>query len=165
LRLFEYEAKSVLRKSGIATSKGGIARSADEAGRIASEIGGEVVLKSQVLSGGRMKAGGVRFATSADDARNHAGEILALEIGGHLPRGVLVESKSAVKKEYYAGIIFDAIAKLPVAIFSDMGGIDIEHIAEEHPQHVARAHFSTFQPFEEFKMKELVSSLGIGGSS
>ena len=69
-----------------------------------------------------------------------------------------------MKKEYYAGVIYDAVAKLPVAIFSDMGGIDIEEVAEKHPEHVARVHFSTFQPLQEFKFKELVASLGITGN-
>ena len=139
MRLYEYEAKAVLSKNGVPTSKGGVAKTADDAARIAGEVGGDVVLKSQVLSGGRMKAGGVQFASSPDEARGHADRILRLEIGGHMPRGVLVESKSAVKQEYYGGIIYDAVAKLPVAIFSDMGGIDIEQVAEEHPDHVARA--------------------------
>jgi succinyl-CoA synthetase beta subunit/citryl-CoA synthetase large subunit len=161
MRLYEYEAKSVLAKNGVPTSKGGLAKSPDEAAKLASEIAGEVVLKSQVLSGGRMKAGGVQFASSPDDARKHAEAILKLEIGGQQPRGVLVEARSAVKKEYYAGIIYDAVAKLPVAIFSDMGGIDIEEVAEKHPDHVGRVHFSTFQPLQEFKMKELVSSVGL----
>ncbi|HEY8172495.1 MAG TPA: ATP-grasp domain-containing protein [Dehalococcoidia bacterium] len=164
MRFYEYEAKTLLAKNGVPVSKGGLAKTADDAARIASEVNGELVLKSQVLSGGRMKAGGVKFVSSPDAARDAAAQILRLEIGGQLPRGVLVESKSPVKKEYYAGVIYDAVAKLPVAIFSDMGGIDIEEVAETHPDHVARIHFSTFQPFQEFKMKELVSSLGISGS-
>jgi succinyl-CoA synthetase beta subunit/citryl-CoA synthetase large subunit len=163
MRFYEYEAKAVLAKNGVPTSKGGLAKSGDDAARLAAEIGGDVVLKSQVLSGGRMKAGGVQFASSADEARKHAEAILKLEIGGQQPRGVLVEAKSAVKKEYYAGVIYDAVAKLPVAIFSDMGGIDIEEVAEKHPDHVGRMHFSTFQPFAEHKMKELVSSVGVTG--
>ena len=109
------------------------------------------MLKSQVLTGGRMKAGGIKFASSPDEARAAAEHILKLEINGQSPRCVLVESKQPVKKEYYAGVIYDAVAKLPVAIFSDMGGIDIEEVAEKHPEHVARAHFSTFQPLQEFK--------------
>src|SRR5581483_9807545 len=130
----------------------------------AADVGGEVVLKSQVLTGGRMKAGGVQFASTPDEARAHAERILALEINGQKPRGVLVESKQPVKREYYAGIIYDALAKRPVAIFSDMGGIDIEEVAEKHPEHVARVHFSTFQPLQEFKFKELVASLGISSN-
>jgi succinyl-CoA synthetase beta subunit/citryl-CoA synthetase large subunit len=164
MRFYEYEAKALARKAGIPTSKGGAATTPDEAARIAGEIGGDVVLKSQVLTGGRMKAGGIQFASSPDEARAHAERILKLEINGQAPRNVLVESKQPVKKEYYAGIIYDGVAKLPVAIFSDMGGIDIEQVAEEHPDHVARVHFSTFQPLQEYKFKELVASLGISGN-
>jgi succinyl-CoA synthetase beta subunit/citryl-CoA synthetase large subunit len=164
MRFYEFEAKALLGKAGVPVAKGGTATTADEAARIFGTVGGDVVLKSQVLSGGRMKAGGVQFASSADEARAHAEKILKLEIGGQLPRCVLIDAKQPVKKEYYAGVIYDAIAKLPVAIFSDMGGIDIEEVAEKHPEHVARVHFSTFAPFQEFKMKELVASLGISGN-
>ncbi len=163
MRFYEYEAKALLAKNGVPVSSGGVAHTADEAAKIAGDVGGELVLKSQVLSGGRMKAGGIKFVSTPDEARTAAEHILQLEIGGQMPRGVLVEKKSPVKKEYYAGVIYDAIAKLPVAIFSDMGGIDIEEVAETHPAHVARMHFSTFAPFQEYKMKELVASLGISG--
>ncbi len=164
MRFYEFEAKALLGKAGVPVAKGGTATSADEAARIAASVGGEVVLKSQVLSGGRMKAGGVKFASTADEARAAAEHILKLEIGGQMPRCVLIDSKQPVKKEYYAGVIYDAVAKLPVAIFSDMGGIDIEEVAEKNPEHVARVHFSTFQPLQEFKFKELVASLGISGN-
>lgn len=164
MRFYEYEAKAILRKAGVPTSRGGAATTAAEAARIAGEIGGDVVLKSQVLTGGRMKAGGIQFALNAEDAAAHAERILKLIINGQAPRNVLVESKQPVKKEYYAGIIYDGVAKLPVAIFSDMGGIDIEEVAEQHPDHVARVHFSTFQPLQEYKFKELVASLGISGN-
>jgi succinyl-CoA synthetase beta subunit/citryl-CoA synthetase large subunit len=164
MRFYEFEAKALLGKAGVPVAKGGTATTADEAARIFGSVGGDVVLKSQVLSGGRMKAGGVQFASSADEVRAHAERILKLEIGGQLPRCVLIDAKQPVKKEYYAGVIYDAVAKLPVAIFSDMGGIDIEEVAEQHPEHVARVHFSTFQPLQEFKFKELVASLGISGN-
>ncbi len=164
MRFYEFEAKALLGQAGVPVAKGGTATTADEAARIAASVGGEVVLKSQVLSGGRMKAGGVKFASTPDEARVAAEHILKLEIGGQMPRCVLIDSKQPVKKEYYAGIIYDAVAKLPVAIFSDMGGIDIEEVAEKNPEHVARVHFSTFQPLQEFKFKELVASLGISGN-
>jgi succinyl-CoA synthetase beta subunit/citryl-CoA synthetase large subunit len=163
MRFYEYEAKTLLAKGGVPVSRGGLARTPDEAEKIAADVGGELVLKSQVLTGGRMKAGGVQFVRSPEEARAVAQQILALEINGQTARGVLVEKKSPVKREYFAAVTYDGVAKLPVAIFSDMGGIDIEEVAETHPEHVARVHFSTFQPFQEFKMKELVSSLGISG--
>ncbi len=164
MRFYEFEAKALLGKAGVPVAKGGTATTADEAARIMTSVGGDVVLKSQVLSGGRMKAGGVKFASTGDEARAAADHILKLEIGGQMPRCVLIDSKQPVKKEYYAGVIYDAVAKLPVAIFSDMGGIDIEEVAEKNPEHVARVHFSTFQPLQEFKFKELVASLGISGN-
>ena len=164
MRFYEFEAKALLGGAGVPVAKGGTATTADEAARIMASVGGEVVLKSQVLSGGRMKAGGIKFAATPDEARAAAEHILKLEIGGQMPRCVLIDSKQPVKREYYAGVIYDAVAKLPVAIFSDMGGIDIEEVAEKNPEHVARVHFSTFQPLQEFKFKELVASLGISGN-
>ena len=123
------------------------------------------MIKSQVLTGGRMKAGGVQFADTADDAARHAEHVLNLEINGHMPRGVLVDSRAAVKHEYYAGVVWDGIRKRPVMLFSDMGGIDIEEVAEQHPDHVARAHFSTPRPFSDWQAKQLISTLGITGSA
>jgi len=80
-----------------------------------------------------MKAGGVKFADTPEEAEAHARDILQLEIGGHMPRGVLVDPKAEVAQEYYAGVVWDGTAKKPLMLFSDMGGIDIEQVAEEHP--------------------------------
>jgi len=142
---------------------GGTAETAEDAARIASDIGAAVVLKSQVLSGGRMKAGGIKFADTPAEAKTACAEILELPIKDQMPVNVLVETKAAVAKEYYLGVTFDAVAKLPVMIVSDMGGIDIEEVAETHPQHIAKAHLSTLHPFSDFRAKETVSSLGITG--
>jgi succinyl-CoA synthetase beta subunit len=163
MRFFEYESRRIVAKAGIPVSAHGFATTAAEARRIAEEIGAPTVIKSQVLTGGRMKAGGVKFADTPDEAEAHAEAILALEIGGHKPRGVLVDSRVAVKQEYYAGVTWDGTRKRPVLIFSDMGGIDIEEVAETHPDHVARAHFSTLRPFSDFEAKQVVASVGITG--
>src|SRR3972149_3327219 len=163
MRFYEFECKLLLAKQGVPLPHGGTANSPGEARRLTAELGGPVVLKSQVLAGGRMKAGGVKFADTPEEAEHAAADILKLEIRGQLPRCVLVEAKASVKKEYYRGVTYDALAKLPVMIFSDMGGIDIEEVAESHPQHVAKAHFSALFPFSEFRAKEMVRSLGIAG--
>jgi len=163
MRFYEFEAKQLLASNRIPTSKGGVANTPDEAERIAAEVAGPVVLKSQVLSGGRMKAGGVKFADTPAAAKAAAAEILKLEIKGQLPKGVLIEAKAPVKQEYFLAITYDALAKQPVAIFSDMGGIDIEEVAETHPEHIARKHFSSLLPLGDFVMKELVASLGLKG--
>jgi succinyl-CoA synthetase beta subunit len=163
LRFYEYESKLLLARHGVALPKGSkLAKTAAEAKEIAAAIAGPTVLKSQVLSGGRMKAGGVLFANTPDEAATAAEKILKLEINGHKPRGVLVESRQPVAQEYYLGVTWDGIAKKPVMILSDMGGIDVEEVAEKHPEHIAKKHFSTLIPFSEYKAKELVGELATG---
>src|SRR6059058_3193807 len=163
MRFYEYEAKALFARHGAPLLRGRLARTAAEAKAVAAEIGGPVVLKSQVLSGGRMKAGGVKFADTLEEAEQAAAEILKLPIRDQLPVCVSVEAKAAIAKEYYLGVTYDALAKKPVMIFSDMGGIDIEQVAEEHPDRVAKQHFSTLVPYTDFRAKELIASLGITG--
>ncbi|MEA2228990.1 MAG: succinyl-CoA synthetase beta subunit [Solirubrobacteraceae bacterium] len=164
MRFFEYEAREVVRRAGIPVTDYGFTRDPAEAAQIAQRIGGPVVIKSQVLSGGRMKAGGIQFADTPQEAEQHARAVLELEIGGHRPRGVLVDPRASVAQEFYAGVVWDGIRKRPVMLFSDMGGIDIEEVAETHPDHVGRGHFSTILPFSEFQAKEVIASVGVTGS-
>src|SRR3712207_2390102 len=164
MRFYEYESRRILAREGIPLSKHGFARTAEEAKQIAEDIGGPVVIKSQVLTGGRMKAGGVKFADTPEEAEAHARDILQLEINGHMPRGVLVDSRAEIKQEYYAAVIYDGTAKLPTFVFSDMGGIDIEEVAETHPEHIGRGHFSTILPHMDFRAKDVVASVGLTGS-
>ncbi|MCP4007793.1 MAG: hypothetical protein GY725_26725 [bacterium] len=165
MRFYEYESKQLLARHGIVLPQGSkVAHTPAEARAIAQEIAGPTVLKSQVLSGGRMKAGGVLFADTAEEAEAACAKILELEINGHKPRGVLVEGRQPIAQEYYLGVTWDGIAKQPIMIFSDMGGIDIEEVAETHPEHIGRKHFSTLIPFSDHKAKELVASVGITGS-
>src|ERR1700694_4383704 len=164
MRFFEYESRAIVAKGGIPVRKHGFAKTVEEARAIAADIDGPVVIKSQVLTGGRMKGGGGQFADTPGEGANHAEAVLKLEINGHMPRGVLVDSKAAVKHEYYAGVVWDGIRKRPVMLFSDMGGIDIEEVAEQHPDHVARAHFSTLTPFQDWQAKQVIASVGITGS-
>ena len=164
MRFFEYESRAIVAKAGIPVTKHGLAKTPEEARGIAADIAGPVVIKSQVLTGGRMKAGGVQFADTPDEAQSHAEQVLRLEINGHMPRGVLVDSRAQVKHEYYAGVVWDGLRKRPVMLFSDMGGIDIEEVAEQHPDHVARMHFSTLREFPSWRAKQLVASLGITGT-
>jgi len=164
VRLFEYESRQVLQREGVPVAPGGFARTADEAAEIAAQVAGPVVIKSQVLTGGRMKAGGVKFADTPEEAREHAASILELEINRHMPRGVLVGAKAEIAREYYAGVIYDGIRKLPTFVFSDMGGIDIEEVAEKHPDHIGRGHFSTVLPHMDFRAKDVLASIGITGS-
>jgi succinyl-CoA synthetase beta subunit len=164
MRFYEYEAREIVRRAGIPVTGYGFTREPAEAAEIAARIGGPVVIKSQVLTGGRMKAGGIRFADTPADAERHAREVLALEINGHRPRGVLVDPRAAVAQEYYASVCWDGIRKRPVMLFSDMGGIDIEEVAETHRDRVGRGHLSTILPLSEFRAKEVVASVGVSGA-
>src|SRR5437588_1704391 len=151
MRFFEYEAREIVKRARIPVTDFGFARTAAEAREVAERIGGPTVIKSQVLTGGRMKAGGVKFADNPQEADGYAEEILQLEINGHMPRGVLVDPKAEVKQEYYAGVVWDGIRKQPVMLFSDMGGIDIEEVEAQHPEHIGRGHLSNLLEARDFR--------------
>lgn len=163
MRFYEYEAREIVRRAGIPVTDYGFTRDAAEARQIAERIGGPSVIKSQVLSGGRMKAGGVQFADTPDEAEQHAADVLKLEINGHMPRGILVDPRADIDQEFYAGVVWDGTAKKPVMIFSPVGGIDIEQVAEEQPDKVGRRHFSNLIPFSDFEAKEVIASTGVTG--
>jgi succinyl-CoA synthetase beta subunit len=163
LRFYEYESRRIVERAGIPVTKYGFCKTAADARQAAERIGGPTVIKSQVLTGGRMKAGGVQFADTPDEAEKHARDILGLEIGGHMPVGVLVDPKAEVEQEHYAAVLWDGRAKQPMMLFSDMGGIDIEEVAQKHPDHVGRGHLSNLHPIPDFRAKEVVASVGMTG--
>ena len=164
MRFYEYESKALFDRNHMPLGPRKVVNSAAEASTAATEIGFPVVLKSQVLSGGRMKAGAVLFADNAEEAAAHYETILQIVIGGESDRSVLVESKSPVAQEYYVGVIWDSSAKKPVVIFSDMGGIDIEQVAEDHPERVSKTHVSTILPTTPRIAKEAIGAVGVSGS-
>src|SRR5437899_8388408 len=163
MRFFEFEAREIIKRAGIPVTDYGFTTDPAEAASIARRVGGPTVIKSQVLSGGRMKAGGVKFADTPAAAQAHAREILGLEIGGHMPRGVLVDPRAEVEQEYYAGVVWDGTRKQPVMIFSPVGGIDIEQVGEQQPEAGGRRHFSNILPFGDFEAKEVIASTGVPG--
>ncbi len=164
MRFYEYEAREIVRRAGIPVTEFGFATTPDEARAAAERIEGPTVIKSQVLSGGRMKAGGVQFADTPQEAAAHTVDVLKIEIGGQMPRGVLVDPKADVEQEYYAGVVWDGTAKQPVIIFSPIGGIDIEQVAEDQPDKVGRRHISNLLPLTGFEAKEVIASTGVSGS-
>jgi succinyl-CoA synthetase beta subunit/citryl-CoA synthetase large subunit len=164
MRFYEYESKALFARHGLPLSKSGLAHSREDARRIAAEIAGPTVLKSQVLSGGRMKAGAVKFADTPEEAAAHYDAIVPIRVNGQVCRAVLVEEKSQVQQEYYAGVTWDGRRKLPVVIFSDMGGIEIEQVAEKHPDHVSQTHLSTLLPVLPHLAKEAVAKTGVTGA-
>jgi succinyl-CoA synthetase beta subunit/citryl-CoA synthetase large subunit len=165
MRFYEYESKALFRRRGLPLGRSRVVRSADEARAAAAEIGGPVVVKSQVLSGGRMKAGAVQFADTPDEAAKKYAQVLPIVVMGEKARCVLVEEKSPVAKEYFASVTWDGRKKGPVLLFSDLGGIDIEEVAEQHPDHLSRTHFSTILPLSERIAKEAIAAVGVTGDA
>ena len=165
MRFYEYESKALFRRHGMPLGRSGVAESAADAHRIAGEIGGPTVLKGQVLSGGRMKAGAVQFADNPDQAATHFEAILPIRVNGQEARSVLVEERGEIEQEYFAAITWDGRRKCPVLVFSDMGGIDIEEVAERHPDHVSQTHFSSVLPITPRIAKEAIAATGVGGGA
>jgi succinyl-CoA synthetase beta subunit/citryl-CoA synthetase large subunit len=163
MRFYEYESKALFKKRGMPLGRGQVVRSAAEASAAAHAIGGPVVVKSQVLSGGRMKAGAVQFADTPEQAAAKYEHVLPIVVKGEKARCVLVEEKSPVAREFFASVTWDGRAKRPVLLFSDMGGIDIEEVAERHPEHLSRTHFSSILPITERIAKEAISAVGVTG--
>ena len=165
MRFYEYESKALFRRHGMPLGQSGVAESATDAQRIAEEIGGPTVLKGQVLSGGRMKAGAVQFADTPAQAAEHFETIMPIRVKGQAARSVLVEERSEIEQEYFAAVTWDGRRKSPVLVFSDMGGIDIEEVAQTHPDHVSKTHFSSILPITPRVAKEAIGATGVSGSA
>src|SRR5439155_1286980 len=133
----------------------------DEARAAAEELGGAVVVKAQVLTGGRGKAGGVKLADDAADAEAKAREILGLDINGHVVRRLWVERASDIAKEYYLSITFDRGAKKPLYMLTTEGGVEIEQVAEEQPDALARLHADPLEGFQPYQARRLIYGAGI----
>lgn len=163
MKLFEHEAKSLAQNLGIPTPRGGVASTADEARDIHKRLGGEVVVKAQVLVAGRAKAGGVKFASKPDETRERASEILGLTIKGEKVRKVLVEQKAAAKKELFLSIIQDRKNKCQTVLASDQGGVDIEQVAKEHPEKLVRHKLDPIFGMRSYDSRTIASKLGYTG--
>jgi succinyl-CoA synthetase beta subunit len=159
--LLEYQGKQLFRKHGLPVPEGTPASSPEEAVKAADELGYPVVVKAQVLIGGRGKAGGIKLAKDAGEAGAHAQAILGMDIRGLTVHELYVERASDIDEEYYAAIIFDRSAKQPLAILSRMGGMDVEAIAEEDPSALVRVHVDPLIGFQAFHGRRLAFEAGI----
>jgi len=159
--LYEYQGKQLFAHAGIPVSEGRLATPPDEARAAAEELGGAVVVKAQVLTGGRGKAGGVKLADDAADAEAKAREILGLDINGHVVRRLWVERASDIAKEYYLSITFDRGAKKPLYMLTTEGGVEIEQVAEEQPDALARLHADPLEGFQPYQARRLIYGAGI----
>ncbi len=159
--LYEFQGKELFKRFGIPVSEGRLAASPEEARSAAEELGGQVVVKAQVLTGGRGKAGGIQLADTPDEARDRAGDILGMEIRGHLVRQVWVERASQIAKEYYLSLTFDRGEKKPLFMLTTEGGVDIEEVAERSPHALARLHVDPLVGFQPYQARWLAFTAGI----
>ena len=159
--LYEYQGKQLFARAGIPVSEGRLATTPDEARAAAEELGGAVVVKAQVLTGGRGKAGGVKLADDAVDAEAKARDILGLDINGHVVRRLWIERASDIAKEYYLSITFDRGARAPLYMLTTEGGVEIEQVAEEQPEALARLHVDPLEGFQPYQARRLIYGAGI----
>jgi succinyl-CoA synthetase beta subunit len=138
--LLEYQGKQLFARHGLRVSQGKPVTNVEDAVTAAAEVGYPVVVKAQVLIGGRGKAGGVKLAADESELREHAANILGMDIKGHTVRTVWIEHASDIASEYYASVLLDRSAKKPLVMFSVEGGVDIEEVAEQTPEKLIRHH-------------------------
>ncbi len=138
MKIHEYQAKELFRRQGIAVPEGRMVRTADEAKQVAEELGGQVVVKAQVLVGGRGKAGGVKLAADPEEARQKADQILGMKLKGLTVTRVLVTQAIDIEKEYYLGIVQDRSRQRPMLMVSAAGGVDIEEVAATAPEKILK---------------------------
>jgi succinyl-CoA synthetase beta subunit len=165
LDLYEYQGKELLRKHGVETLEGIVAKTPEDAQQAAEMLGGTVAVKAQVLSGGRGKAGGIKVVKSPEEAKAAAGQILGMDIRGHTVRGVLVEAGADIQKEMYLSVTVDRAAKRPLILFSTEGGVEIEEVAERNPEAIVRLHVDPLLGLLPYQVRELIFSAGLKGEA
>jgi succinyl-CoA synthetase beta subunit len=153
--LLEYQGKQLFARHGVPVPDGRLARSVDEAGAAADEIGYPCVVKAQVQIGGRGKLGGIKVAKDRAEAEEHARAILGMDIRGLTVHEVWIETASEIAAEYYASVVFDRSAKAPLVMLSTKGGMDIEQVADEDPDAIAHLHVDPLLGFQDFHGRRL----------
>jgi len=161
MKLHEYQAKQIFAKYGVPIPKGRVASSASEAKTIAEELGGRVVVKAQVLVGGRGKAGGIRLAKSPKEAEEQATLILGMEIKGLPVRRVLIDEAVSISKELYLGITNDRSMRRPVIMASAVGGVDIEEIARNTPEKIIKMHVNPLLGLQDYQARDVVAGIDL----
>jgi succinyl-CoA synthetase beta subunit len=162
-RLHEYQGKELLKQFKIPVPRGGVARTPEDARRIAEELGGEVMVKAQAWVTGRAGMGGIKKASNPAQTEEAARHMLGMKVKNFTVEQVLVEQRVEIAREFYAGVIIDDAAQQPVVLFSSVGGTGIEEIAAVHPDKVARRHVDVGTGLLDFQARDLVRQTGIGG--
>lgn len=164
MKLYEHEGKYIFREMGIPTPRGIVAKNLAEAEAAALEIGYPVVVKSQVLSGGRGKAGGIKFANNSDELAQVVEALFKLELSGEKVETLLIEEKLQLDREFYMGITLDPQALQPVLMISAQGGMDIEEVAAKYPDKLFKIHLDPLNPVKFYQAMDIVLQTGLTGS-
>jgi len=165
MRLYEYEGKEIFKKCGIAVPQGTLVRAGEEARQAAIKIGKEVIIKSQILTGGRGKAGGIKMAKTPEDAEKIAQEMLGMELEGHKVNSLLVEEKLDIANEMYMGITVDDNNGVPIAIVSAEGGVEIEEVAKRNPEKIASSLIDPLYGMRGYEAISLIRQIGLTGET
>ena len=161
MKLHEYQSKLIFAEYGVPIPKGRVAATAAEARQIAEELGGRVVIKSQVLVGGRGKAGGIRLAKNPEEAEEVATQILSMEIKGLPVRKVLVDEAANIETEIYLGITNDRAFRKPVMMASAAGGVEIEQVAAETPEKIIKVHIDPLLGLRDYQARDIAAEIDL----
>jgi succinyl-CoA synthetase beta subunit len=168
MKIHEYQAKQILSRFGVATPKGEVAYTPEEAREVANRLGGTVVVKAQIHAGGRGKAGGVKVVRSASEAERVADQILGkklvtLQTGpeGRIVRRLLIEEGLEIAREFYLGLVIDRVAAEPVFMASSEGGVEIEVVAAEHPEKILKEFINPAVGLQPFQARKIAYGLGL----
>jgi len=161
LKLHEYQSKRIFSQYGVPIPRGDVATTPEEARRIASRLGQRVVVKSQVLVGGRGKAGGIRLASDPDEAEKVADQILGMKIKDLTVKKVLVDEAAEIATEIYLGIVIDRAKRRPVMMASAEGGVEIEEVARATPERIVRISIDPFLGLQGYQGRELAFGIGL----
>jgi succinyl-CoA synthetase beta subunit len=161
VKLHEFQSKQLFAKYGVPIPKGEVATTPEDARRIARDLGRRVVVKSQVLVGGRGKAGGVKLANTPDDAERVASQILGMDIKGLTVRKVLVDEAADIRQEIYLGIVIDRVQRRAVMMASAAGGMDIEEVARTQPEKIIRVAIDPFLGLREYQTRQIAYGIGL----
>jgi succinyl-CoA synthetase beta subunit len=161
MKLHEYQSKQIFSRYGIPIPKGRVAATASEARQIAEELGGRIVIKAQVLVGGRGKAGGIKVAKGPAEAELFATQILSMEIKGLPVRKVLVDEAASITQEIYLGITNDRTAKKPVIMASAAGGVEIEDVAKTNPEKIIKLHINPLIGIKDYQTRDIAAGIDL----
>ena len=172
MKIHEYQAKEILREYGVPVPRGGVASTKEKARKIAEELGGTVIVKAQIHAGGRGKGGGVKLAANADEAEEHAGNILGMNLVTHQTgaegkevQKVLIEEGIDIAQELYFGIVLDRVTGQLVLMASKEGGVEIEKVAAENPDAIMKEHIEPSVGVQPFQLRKLAFGLGLKGDA